>query len=146
MGQFRALHYFLRTNVVVAVQRQVIDMHHAEHRSSSSIGCDGRKGGGTIGRPCNVTYGLGEIKGQNGEAVLVVPQLHRPISGRGDEDLLMERVPTNAVHRHGVTLVGFQVLPAKCLGTLVDSTFLRSHQEEMAMVAMGVEVEAQTTC
>ena len=31
------------------------------------------------------------------------------------------------------------------LGALVDATLLRAHQEEMAMVAMGMEIEASAS-
>mmetsp|Transcript_81009 Transcript_81009/g.205876 ORF Transcript_81009/g.205876 Transcript_81009/m.205876 type:complete len:243 (+) Transcript_81009:105-833(+) len=141
--QLGALHDLLLTDALVAVDREVIDMHHSAGGCRRPIGRDGGEGRGRIGSPGDVADCLPQVKRHDGQFHLVIPHFHGPVRGRREEDPRVERVPAHGVHRHGVAFVGLQVLAAEGLRALVDPAFLGAHKEEV--LAVPIEVEAETT-
>ena len=73
----------------------------------------------------------------------MVPDLDRPVSAAGDEDLRVVVVPVDLVDGHVMGIKGVQELAGVGLGALVDLTLLGAHQEQV--VCLLVEVEAGTT-
>ena len=73
----------------------------------------------------------------------MVPDLDRPVSTAGDEDLGVVVVPVDLVDGHVVGVEGVQELAGVGLGALVDLALLRAHQEQV--VRLLVEVKASAT-
>mmetsp|Transcript_31696 Transcript_31696/g.62872 ORF Transcript_31696/g.62872 Transcript_31696/m.62872 type:complete len:260 (-) Transcript_31696:1319-2098(-) len=130
-----ALHDLLLAERLVLVLGEVEHVH-------LSVGGDGGEDGGAVGRPAHVADGVAEVERHDGVAEGVIPDLHGPVGGAGDEDTLVEGVPLDAVHGHVVSLVGSLVLAGVGLGAGVDVSLLGSDDEKVLLRLSLVKVEA----
>lgn len=63
---------------------------------------------------------FGAVQKKNAERLNFVIDLHGPVRAAGDEDLGVEVVPLDGVHRHAVGVVGLQDLAGVGLGALQE--------------------------
>lgn len=131
-------------DVVVVVHILVLVLLEVEEGDEAGIvdGCEDETAERT---PTHINNTTTKREVHDGVRLVDVPDLDGEVGGAGDEGVSVVVVPVHVLDGQFVAALGLQLGAGLGLGALVDGTLLGADQE-LAVVVLGAEVEAEGCC